>query len=106
MFVRVQSEQLVVGTKYKITVFPYEVEFDRYSGIFKDSTTYPNQTYLEFEHPYDLIIEERCSIGTVFLTHNNYCYYVFVSDQPQWNMERRAVNLIVRRLIGDDNFEW
>jgi hypothetical protein len=33
-------------------------------------------------------------------------FYAFVSDQPQWKMERRAVNLIVRRLLGDDCFEW
>jgi hypothetical protein len=89
MFVRVQPEELVIGTKYKITVFPYEVEFDRYSGVFKKMTTYTSHTYLEFEHPYDLIQEERCSVRTVFLTHNNY-YYAFISDQPQWNMERRA----------------
>ena len=33
-------------------------------------------------------------------------YYEFVSQQPQWNMERRSVNMILRRLIGDDHFEW
>ena len=30
---------------------------------------------------------------------------ICLSDQPQWKMER-AVNLIVRRLLGDDCFEW
>ena len=106
MFVRVQPDELVIGTKYKITVFPYEVEFDRYSGIFKKSITYPTHTFLKFEQPYDLIEKEKCSVSTVFLDINNYYYYVFISDQPQWKMERRAVNLIARNLIGDDCFEW
>ena len=33
-------------------------------------------------------------------------FYEFIPQNPQWNMERRAVNLIVRRIIGDDCFEW
>jgi hypothetical protein len=106
MFVRVQPDKLVVGTKYKIAVFPYDVEFDRYSGIFKESMIFPNYTYLKFERPYDLILKEMCVVSSVFLCKYNYYYYVFVSDQPQWKMERRAVNLIVRRLIGDECFEW
>ena len=106
MFVRVQPDELVPGTKYKITVFPYDVEFDRYSGIFKESLLFPNYTYLKFEQPYDLIEKEWCSFSTVFLCQYNYYYYVFVSEQPQWNMERRSVNMVLRRLIGDDNFEW
>jgi len=38
--------------------------------------------------------------------HSDNIFYEFVPQQPQWNMERRSVNLIVRRLIGDDTFEW
>ena len=106
MFVRVKPEELVVDTKYKITVFPFEVEFDRYSGIFKKNRIFPSYTYLWFEHPYDLIEREKCAVNTVVLDNRNYHYYAFISHQPQWNMERRTVNLIVRRLIGDDCFEW
>jgi len=32
--------------------------------------------------------------------------YQFISDNPQWKMERRSVNLFLRRLIGDEHFEW
>jgi len=106
MFVRVASEKLVVGTKYKITVFPYDVEFDRYSGIFKGSTRGLAYTSLEFDYPYDLITEKKCIVSKSFLICHYYRYYAFISDQPQWNMERRSVNLIVRRLIGDEYFEW
>ncbi len=106
MFVQVPPDKLVVGTRYKISVFPYDVEFDKYSGIFKEYRIFPNYTYLKFEKPYDLILKEWCSVSTVFLCQYNYHYYSFISYQPQWKMERRAVNLIVRRLIGDEFFEW
>jgi hypothetical protein len=33
-------------------------------------------------------------------------FYQFVSDDPQGKMEQRSVNILVRRLIGDDHFEW
>jgi hypothetical protein len=35
-------------------------------------------------------------------------FYKFVSQKTriQFDMERRSVNMIVRRLIGDDYFEW
>jgi len=110
MFVRVAPEKLVIGTKYKIAVLiNNRIEFDRYSGVFKESTIYPGSTYLEFEQCYDLINDEKCTNRNVFFVHNNYHnyhYFAFVSGQPQWNMERRAVNNIMRRLIGDDHFEW
>jgi hypothetical protein len=32
--------------------------------------------------------------------------YQFISQNPQWKMERRSVNMIVRELIGDECFEW
>lgn len=111
MFIRVQEEDLVIGTKYKISVLPDAIcnlaEFYVYSGVFKKSTTYPEKAYtsLEFEHLYNYLKEQKCRTKTC-LVSDLYRYYVFISDQPQWKMERRAVNLIVRRLIGDDNFEW
>ena len=111
MFVRVAPEKLAIGTKYKIAILiNNRIEFDRYSGVFKESTIYPDSTYIEFEQCYDLIKDKKCTIRNVFFIHNNYhnyhYYFSFVSGQPQWNMERRAVNNIMRRLIGDDCFEW
>ena len=106
MFVRVVPEKLVIGTKYKIAVLINQIEFDKFSGVFKESLIHPANTYLEFEQCYNLIEDKKCTIRNVFFVHNNYHYYTFVSGQPQWNMERRAVNNIMRRLIGDDYFEW
>lgn len=109
MFVRVAPEKLDIGTKYKIAVMiNNRIEFDRYSGVFKELTIYPCST-IEFEQCYDLIKDKKCTIRNVFFIHNNYHnyhYFSFVSGQPQWNMERRSLNMIIRRLIGDDHFEW
>ena len=110
MFVHVAPEKLVIGTKYKIAVLiNNRIEFDRYSGVFKELTIYPGSTYIEFEQCYDLIKDQKRTFQNVFFIHNNYHnyhYFSFVSRQPQWNMERRSVNMIVRRLIGDEYFEW
>ena len=106
MFVRVEPEELVVGTKYKLSVFPYKVDIDRYSGIFKESKRGLAYTTLEFDFPYDLTEKKKCIVSNALIISHYYRYYAFISDQPQWKMERRAVNLIVRRLIGDDCFKW
>lgn len=93
MFLRVYPEELVIGTKYKI--MNPAVEFEECSGVFKELTS-----------NYARVIVSKKEIvvsNFVVMSHN---YYVFISDQPQWKMERRAVNLIMRRLIGDDCFEW
>ena len=107
MFVRVHEEDLVIGTKYKITLNPkiHEFEVDIYSGVLKKSTPYPEKYYtsLLFEDGYDYLKEQKCATR---LVSHFYHYYKFISDQPQWKMERRAVNLIARRLIGDNCFEW
>jgi len=57
-------------------------------------------------------------LGVVAVFHNvrkhveiemfpyNYTFEEFVSDNPQEKMEKRAVNMVLRRLIGDCCFEW
>ena len=93
MFVRVYPEELVIGTKYKI-INP-AVEFKECYGVFEELTS---------EYARVIISKKEIVVSNfVVMSHN---YYVFISDQPQWKMERRTVNLIVRRLIGDDYFEW
>ena len=46
---------------------------------------------------------------TPFYTHeysDNHTFYEWIPTKAQERMERRAVNLIVRKLIGDPCFEW
>lgn len=87
MFVRVNPDDFVVGIKYKMA---------GYKGIFvnRGREIYGIWHYMFYSN------------GTNRYFISNLDFYIFVSDNPQWKMERRSVNLIVRRLIGDDNFEW
>ena len=106
MFVRVQPEELEPGTKYKITVtIPNHLEFDKYSGVLTNKTLCLGNAHLTFGQFYDLIKKE-CSNNVLLLCNNHRSFYRFVSNNPRWQMERRSVNLILRRLIGDDWFEW
>jgi len=87
MFERIQPEDMVIGKKYKI-----DIEIELIHGIYKASTS----SFVRFSLPYsvDHIYPKTCT------------FYQFIPQHPQWKMERRSVNMIVRRLIGDDNFEW
>jgi len=92
MFVRIKAEDMVPGNKYKIDGFTgylqYRMEWD--------------QLYYVFEK-----VNLRNYKGQVIhCSPRDYTFYQFVFENPRWKMERRAVNLFVRRLIGDDCFEW
>ena len=87
MFVRINSNELIPGTKYKI---------GEHKGIFKQIAyrDYGNWYYVFYSKRTNRYYSSNCS------------FYKFVSDKPQEKMERRALNMIVRRLIGDPCFEW
>jgi hypothetical protein len=84
MFVRIEPNELVIGKKYKI---------GEHTGIFK-RVAYRAYGYVFYSKRAKRYFAPSCT------------FYKFVSDNPQEKMERRAVNKIVQRLIGDDNFEW
>ena len=97
MFRPISADKLIIDTKYIIG--------DGYSAIYKGPYLYKDYTYRRFEQIYD-IIEEKHPLQQVSYGVEFSKYYEFVSQQPQWKMERRAVNLIIRELTGDDCFEW
>jgi len=99
MFQPIAYDELEPGTKYKIGHF---------NGIFLKETW----LNLESAHPtmHDLYIEfEDVKIGNLPTWRRFFSpftmFYQFIPQHPQWKMERRAVNLIVRRLIGDEHFD-
>jgi len=100
MFQRIASDKLVLDTKYMIH-FRKEGE---HSGIYKGPILFGEKTYLVFDKIYDLI--EETKVWSPFHLTKHERYYEFITEQPQWKMERRAVNLIVRRLLCDEWFEW
>ena len=99
MFQLISSDKLVIGKKYGIVS-----EGNDYSGVYKGPIKVFNKQCIVFDKIYDTIEEVKLLCPFYFTKFD--VYYEFVSEFPQWNMERRAINLIVRRLIGDDCFEW
>jgi hypothetical protein len=94
MFQLVECYELVPGEKYLVGPNQWEWYFVR--------EMYYKQRYCVFEsvkhskpnNQYQISIQED--------------FYQFVPQKAriQSEMERRAVNLIVRRLLGDECFEW
>ena len=91
MFVPIDQSRLVSGTKYKIV--------DDYvrTGIYQKSI---------FGHCFIVTNEVGHPDAKIFYTKPTYYEFVSQKSRIQSDMERRAVSLIVRRLIGDDCFEW
>jgi len=93
MFVKVPYKKLAVGKKYKIVG-----EYNNYTGIYQSFEQGPYFNLL-FSN-----VKGRLNHNNVlFSTYKD--FYEFV-PQAQSKMERRAVNLILRRILGDDYFEW
>ena len=92
MFQLITSDKLVIGKKYGIVS-----EGNDFSGMYKGPIMVFNKEFIVFDKLYDNIEEVHLQCPFYFTKYD--IYYEFVS-------ERRAVNLIVRRLIGDNCFEW
>jgi hypothetical protein len=101
MFQLVDEYALEYEQTYKI------IADDEYKGRFRGDFYFRdnNELYLEFDHAYNMSTQ-TCREHLFFLSTRK--FYKFVSQKPriQWDMERRAVNIIVRRLIGDNYFQW
>ena len=95
MFELIHPSRLIENKKYKIV--SHKTDF---IGIYKGKTYIEEDDYVYVYEVFELA-KNKChihfSIGCVF--------YEMV-PRAQSKMERRAVNLIVRRLIGDECFEW
>lgn len=114
MLQRVEWDKLVVGEVYLITYLRHgrymdsideSEEFDlsmkgKYKGIFH-LAPYPS---LDFDYLTPELNKEN--EDCYFNHHHSYYRLVSQKDKIQSDMERRAVNALVRRLIGDDCFEW
>jgi hypothetical protein len=93
MFKPIQIEDMVIGDKYKI-----DTEIDTLSGIYKKRGV----GFLKFVN-----CKGKRYVGDyIFLDSRIFYQFISTKDVIQWQMERRAVNLIVRHLVGDQLFEW
>ena len=86
--------KLSPNTKYKII----STSNDTYVGIYVH-TKYINQLHL---HRFTI------SNKTLDFLSQYYLFYepIFQAERIQSAMEHRAVNLILRRVIGDESFTW
>jgi len=94
MFVKVPYTHLLEGKKYKIKTPCMD-----FTGICAGSQLLHNYG-IRFND-----VKGRYDYGNILFSAN-YQFYEFVTQNPQANMERRAVTMILQRLIGDDHFEW
>jgi hypothetical protein len=88
MFVKVPYTQLEEGKKYKIHGY-----CNTYAAIYRGRN----------QDPYCNLMFSKRKHKLLFSSYE--VYYEFVSKARE-TMERRAVSMIVRRLIGDECFEW
>ena len=97
-------------------VDPYELQYDQtykivakheYKGRFRGDFYFRDndEMYLEFDHAYNITWGAYCD-PLFFLSSRQFYKFVSQKARIQSDMERRAVNKIVRRLIGDNYFEW
>jgi hypothetical protein len=94
MFQRIPYTSLVVGKKYRING-----HCAAYTGIYKGT----NQDDI-YNIMFSNVKSGKKHYNILFTKHEY--FYEFISNNPQAKMERRAVNLIVRQLIGDVHFTW
>lgn len=108
MFQLISPDKLVIGTKYKVIVnytlyidLTIDYNLTEYFAIFIQHVMTDGGPCLYFEQDHPTMKDK---IYTYLFRNSK--VYEFISEQPQWKMERRAVNMIVRRLLGDECFEW
>ena len=107
MFHKVEVKDLQMNQTYKIhannCVFKGRFKGFRYLDEIKMVFEPSDHLSLEFDNVHNMTTD-------IHFLRTNITYtrpvYQFVSKHPKWNMERRAVNKIVRRLIGDECFHW
>jgi len=92
MFVPIRPDAMVIGKKYKMECL---------TGIYIDKwISSRGELILKF---FEL---QSNDIRRFRFISPDSEFYQFIPQHPQWKMERRSVNLILRRLIGDEHFEW
>jgi len=89
--------ELIPGTKYKI----------KYCGV----VTY-NGTYLKRDGNYRIFKNAtiECTVVKLFKQdvsgHHVFYVPIFQRDRIQSDMEHRALQLILKNIIGDSTFQW
>jgi len=107
MFQQIEVEELKLNKTYKILannyVFKGRFKGFRYSNEINAMLDRNADFSLEFDKMYNITRDFYFKRTNFTITRP---FYKFVSNNPRWQMERRSLNMFLRRLIGDNHFEW
>jgi hypothetical protein len=91
----------LIKKKYLIYTHYYKSSM-KFTGIY--SHTYENRVYFYNVKCYNIY---KQNIGSIYFTKvDTYYDLVSVKEKIQEAMEKRALDKILRKLIGDQHFEW
>uniref|UniRef100_A0A6C0HYT1 Uncharacterized protein n=1 Tax=viral metagenome TaxID=1070528 RepID=A0A6C0HYT1_9ZZZZ len=88
--------ELVPGTKYRIV---YE-KYLHFRGFYSHTEEYPIHVF-RVVHGYGFSNEKKFAHG-----FNKFYLPIFQRDRIQQTMEERALQLILKNIIGDSTFHW
>ena len=97
MFELIHPSNLVVNKKYKI--ISYKTDF---IGIYKSKNYFEENDYVTVYELFECFTKDG---ATRHIHFSPDCTFYEMVPRAQEQMERRALNIIVRRLLGDDCFE-
>lgn len=103
MFEEINFYDLKIGNEYFIT--GEEIDIIYYKGIF-EGHAFNCAEFHSIQLVYPYFIDNYCD--RAFHLYPKRYYYKFVSKKKeiQQNMETRAINKVLQRIIGDDCFKW
>lgn len=108
MFIEVKNIDMIVGVKYAILHCPNPVAYSTGTFEYRNGDSSVNKFHYMKKHYYIENTYFYNEIQRLQKTGFTFKYYAFVSkkDKIQQRMEKRALDKILKRIIGDELFVW
>ena len=97
MFELIHPSQLIENKKYKI------VSYTEFTGIYKCKNYFEENDYVTVYELFECFTKDGDTRNIHFSPG---CSFYEMVPRAQQQMERRALNIIMRGILGDANFEW
>lgn len=103
MFLPIDPDYLEHNKEYKIG--------NKFRGIYKGTNTiivyYPEAMYEEYLKFDNVRTLQNIAVSRyLFAKFETFSYFLSKKEKIQMCMEYRAVNLVLRKVTGDDTFSW
>lgn len=98
MFELIHPSRLNENQKYKI------VSYRDFIGFYKGRNYFEENDYVTVYELFECFTKDNDRRYPQYFSSG--CTFYEMVPRAQQQMERRALNKIVRKLIGDDHFEW